>query len=91
MSENAKNIEVVENENTEVAEVKESKMKGFVTKVGKGVKKHGKKIVAGVAIGALGLAAYALGARSKNEDSDDCCYGEDDAIDVEYSEVEETE
>ena len=85
MSEEIKNIN--NEETTEVAEVKESKVKGFMSKVGAGVKKHGKKVVAGVAIAGLGLAAYALGTRSKNADCADCC-GEDDAIDVEYSEVE---
>lgn len=85
MSEEIKNIN---EETTEVAEVKESKVKGFVSKVGNGVKKHGKKIVAGVTIVGLGLAAYALGKKSVDVDCDNDCCGEDDTIDVEYSEID---
>ena len=62
-------------------EVKESKIKGFFSKVGAGAKKHGKKIAVGTAIvgGALVLAAM----KRRNNG---CEAFDDEAIDVEYSE-----
>lgn len=87
MSEENKNMN--ENANAEVAEVKkESKVKGFLTKAGKGVKKHGGKIAAGVAVVTVGALAYMLGSKSNDGGSDDDCYGEDDVIDVDCSEAE---
>ena len=67
MSEEMKNVEF---EEVETEEVMESKIKGFVNKIGTGLKKHGKKvavIAAGVAIGFVG---YALGSKHKSGDSD---------------------
>lgn len=54
------------NEVVEQEEVVESK--GFLTKVRGAVKKHGKKVVTGVAIGAVGLIGYALGKGLKGSD-----------------------
>lgn len=79
----------VENAVVEAAEgKKESKVKGFVSKVGAGVKKHGGKVLGVLAVGAIGVAAYAIGKRSGNMDSESADYDEDDddVVDVEYSE-----
>lgn len=75
------NNEVMEAEVQE--EVKESKIKGFASKVGAGIKKHGKKIAVGTAIVGGALVLAALKGRNAN-----CGYesDEDEAIDVEYSE-----
>lgn len=91
MSELNKTVEEtteVTNEVVTTEEKKESKAKGFISKVGAGVKKHGKKALIVLGVGALGAAAFVLGKRSGNGDSDDSDYDEDDVVEVEYSEVE---
>lgn len=77
-------VEVMEEE-----EVKESKFKNALNKGLDFTKKHGKKIVTGVAVGAVGLVGYALG--KKNSDDDDYYddYDGSEAIDVDYSEVKD--
>lgn len=55
----------------EVTEEKESnKLKEFASKGMAVIKKHGTKIAAGAAIGAVALVSYSLGARSRGEDCD---------------------
>lgn len=72
-------VETTENE--EVETVKESKVKTILTKVGSGVKRHWKTIAVGA--GALAVGVF-LGKR--NSDIED-----DDAVDVTFEEVEETD
>ena len=47
-------------------ELEETESNGFLSKVKTGLKKHGKKIVAGAAVATVGLIGYALGSRSKD-------------------------
>lgn len=61
----------------ETQEEQEVVKEGFGSKVFGWGKKHGKKILGGIALGVVGAVGYALGAKSK----DDGCYYEDDAID----------
>ena len=64
MSKEIKNVEVEETDVVETT-VKENKAKGFIAKVGNGLKKHGKK-VAVVAVGAaIGFIGYAFGSKHK--------------------------
>lgn len=66
MSEEMKNVEI---EEVETEEVKESKIKGLTTKVGNGLKKHGKKVAVIAAGAAIGFIGYALGKKHKSGDS----------------------
>ena len=84
-----KEVKLEINEEIETEEmVKESKLKKFGSKVVGGVKKHGKKALTVVGVGAVGLACYALGKNSKKEDYDD--YDEEtvDEIEIEVSDIE---
>lgn len=55
----------------EETEVKESKFKNFASKVGAGLKKHGKTILMIGVAGAVGAAGYVLGSkRFANDDSE---------------------
>ena len=87
-------VEVVENnEVTEVATevVKESKFKDVMTKVGTGIKKHGKKI-AGVALVAVaGTVGYVLGVKSNLDDCDYDVEYQDEVVDANYSDVVDAE
>lgn len=65
--------EEVTMEEMEVACVEEKK-EGFLTKAKDGLKKHGKKVVVGTAVAAVGLIGYALGARLKNDSEDSYDY-----------------
>jgi hypothetical protein len=87
---------VVETEETMEIEpveevVEESKFKKVGKKLLTGAKKHGKKVLAGAALLALGFA----GGKMTNGKSDDEDYYDDngmsvDAVDVDFVEVEET-
>ena len=80
------NVEVIEAEETAEEQVKESKVKNFVSKVGGGIKKHWKK-AAGVAVGgALLVVGYALGAKNGGA-SADC----DDGECIDFEELETPE
>lgn len=81
-----KKEETTTNEIMETQEVKtdgevtqeEPKKEGIGSKVLKGVKKHGKKIAAGAAAIGVGIACYALGARSgKGGYEETIDYGDD--------------
>lgn len=74
MSKELKNIEANENAAKEEAVEVETKQ-GFVSKVGGWCKKHGKKILTGVGIAAVGVVGYALGKKTAGE----CDYYEDEA------------
>ena len=65
--------EEVTMEEMEVACVEEKK-EGFLIKAKNGLKKHGKKVVVGAAVAAVGLIGYALGARPKNDSEDSYDY-----------------
>ena len=82
MSEEKKDLYEEETFVEEEEVIEETKSEGFLTKVKTGLKKHGKKLVAGAAVAAVGLIGYALGAKSKE--------GED-TIDADNYEVLELE
>ena len=48
--------------------IEEEKSEGLLTKAAKGLKKHGKKIVAGAVVATVGLIGYALGSKSKEDE-----------------------
>lgn len=80
---NVKNTEV-----NEGVEVEMTKSNEFITKVGNGIKKHGKKLLAGAIVGAVGLVGFMLG-RKTGKDDEDFDYIElesDDVTDVDDSE-----
>lgn len=52
----------------ETHEEKESKLKEFASKGIAVIRKHGKKIAAAAAVGAIALVSYSLGAKSGVED-----------------------
>ena len=68
-------------EEVEIVEEGEVVKTGFKSKVASVAKKHGKKILGGIGIAVGLVAAYALGARS----------GEDEAIETNYFELVEGE
>lgn len=47
--------------------VEETKPEGFMTKVGRGIKKHGPKIAVGAAALVCGIIGFALGKKSSEE------------------------
>lgn len=73
MNELKDKVTVEENEINEVEE--ESKVKGFLAKLGTGVKKHGKKIAGVAIVGAAAVAGYVFGSRSNDDDYFDDCVG----------------
>lgn len=83
-------VEVV-NEVTEVEETEETKRNILSKPIG-WVKRNGKKIVTGVAVGAGLVLAYGLGKKSAG-DSDELIDedAEDDSIDVDFTEIESEE
>lgn len=66
-------VEVIENDDVKP---------GFISKVGSVIKKNGKKIAVGAAIGIGMITAYALGRRSGNES---------EIIDDDYEEIDDLE
>ena len=82
MSEEKKDLYEEETFVEEEEVIEETKSEGFLTKVKTGLKKHGKKLVAGAAVAAVGLIGYALGAKSKEDE---------DAIETDDYEVLELE
>lgn len=79
--------EIVEVTEAEVEVAEETKTEGKLSKVVGGVKKHGKKVAAGVAIVVGGLLCYALGKGSGGGDSEDYEYAEEE---VETSDCEDS-
>lgn len=65
MSKEIKNTEIEEGVDIDFIDVEEVET-GFISKVKSVIKKNGKKIVAGAAIGVGMIAAYNLGKRSGN-------------------------
>ena len=86
MSKEIKKVEEIE-EVTEEEVVETETKKGFGSKIVSFGKKHGKKIVTGVAVVVVGMLAYALGKKSHGEDED---YFEDDE-ELDYVESDEVD
>ena len=86
MSKEINKVEEIE-EVTEEEVVETETKKGFGSKIVGFGKKHGKKIVTGVAVAAAGMLGYILGKKTHGEDDD---FTEDDAdLDcVEFDEVD---
>ena len=86
MSKEINKVEEIE----EVAEeevVETETKKGFGSKIVSFGKKHGKKIVTGVAVAAVGMLGYALGKKTHGED-DDFTEDDEDLDCVEFDEVD---
>lgn len=81
MEEN-KVVEMEANETEEVTEMKESKEKGFIEKIGSGVKRHWKPI-------AIGAGAFIVGCLvgSRKTEAGDCDMEDDPAVMFEEVEV----
>lgn len=86
MSKEIKKVEEIE-EVTEEEVVETETKKDFGSKIVGFGKKHGKKIVTGVAVVVVGMLAYALGKKSHGEDED---YFEDDE-ELDYVESDEVD
>ena len=86
MSKEINKVEEIE-EVTEEEVVETETKKGFGSKIVGFGKKHGKKIVTGVAVAAVGMLGYALGKKTHGEDDD---FTEDDE-DLDYVELEEVD
>lgn len=88
MSKEIKKVEEIENVTEEEVEVTETKQK-FGSKIVGWGKKHGKKIVTGVVIAAVGVLGYALGKKDAGEGEE---YFEDEVdsetFDAEFEEVD---
>ena len=86
MSKEINKVEEIE-EVTEEEVVETEPKQGFGSKIVGFGKKHGKKIVTGVAVAAVGMLGYALGRKSSGEEDD---YLEDDEESdcVEFDEVD---
>ena len=83
-------IEVV-NEVTEVEETEETKRNALSKPIG-WIKRNGKKIVTGAAVGAGLVLAYGLGKKSAGGSDDSVDEGTDDnAVDVDFTEIESEE
>lgn len=65
-----KNVETIDVETTEVNVEAKTKAEGLLSKAKTGLKKHGKKVAAFAAVATVGLIGYALGSKSKGDDSD---------------------
>ena len=79
------NLETINEETTEENIEEETKSEGLLSKAKTGLKKYGKKVVAFTAVATAGLIGYALGSRSRYDDSDLI-----DADDVRYIDVDST-
>ena len=86
MSKEINKVEEIE-EVTEEEVVETETKKSFGSKIVGFGKKHGKKIVTGVAVAAVGMLGYALGRKSSGED-DDFAEDDEDLDCVEFDEVD---
>ena len=88
MSKEVNKVEEIE----EVAEeevVETETKQGFGSKIVGFGKKHGKKIVTGVTVVAVGILGYALGKKTNGEDEGDDYLEDDEELDhVEFDEVD---
>lgn len=83
MAKETKKVEEIE-EVTEEEVVETETKESFGSKIVGFGKKHGKKIVTGVAVAAVGLLGYALGAKSHG-DEDDEYFEDEEELDTEDS------
>ena len=86
MSKEINKVEEIE-EVTEEEVVETETKKSFGSKIVDFGKKHGKKIVTGVAVAAVGVLGYAVGKRTEGED-DDFTEDDEDLDCVEFDEVD---
>ena len=86
MSKEINKVEEIE-EVTEEEVVETETKKSFGSKIVDFGKKHGKKIVTGVAVAAVGVLGYALGKKTHGED-DDFTEDDEDLDCVEFDEVD---
>ena len=89
MSKEINKVEEIE-EVTEEEVVETETKKSFGSKIVDFGKKHGKKIVTGVAVAAVGVLGYALGKKTHGED-DDFTEDDEDLDCVEFDEVDPTD
>ena len=78
-------------EKVETTEVVEETKQGFLSKVGNGIKKHGKKILAIAGVAAAAAIGYALGKGSNAVESDNYELDgmvEEDVLEAEFVEAE---
>ena len=87
MSKEIKKVEEIE-EVTEEEVVETETKKGFGSKIVDFGKKHGKKIVTGVAVAAVGMLGYALGKKTHGEEDDDYLEDDEELDCVELEEVD---
>ena len=88
MSKEVNKVEEIE-EVTEEEVVETETKQGFGSKIVDFGKKHGKKIVTGVAVAAVGILGYALGKKTNSEDEGDDYLEDDEESDcVEFDEVD---
>ena len=88
MSKEVNKVEEIE-EVTEEEVVETETEQGFGSKIVDFGKKHGKKIVTGVAVAAVGMLGYALGKKTNGEDEGDDYLEDDEESDcVEFDEVD---
>lgn len=88
MSKEVNKVEEIE-EITEEEVVETETKQGFGSKIVDFGKKHGKKIVTGVAVAAVGILGYALGKKTNGEDEGDGYLEDDEESDcVEFDEVD---
>ena len=88
MSKEVNKVEEIE-EVTEEEVVETETKKGFGSKIVGFGKKHGKKIVTGVAVAAVGILCFGLGKRANGEDEGDDYFEDDEESDcVEFDEVD---
>ena len=87
MSKEINKVEEIE-EVTEEEVVETETKKSFGSKIVDFGKKHGKKIVTGVAVAAVGMLGYALGKKTHGEDDD---FTEDDGEDLDCVEFDEVD
>ena len=86
MSKEINKVEEIEEVSEEEVVETETK-KGFGSKIVGFGKKHGKKIVTGVAVAAVGMMGYVLGKKTHGED-DDFTEDDEDLDCVEFDEVD---
>lgn len=87
MNKEMNNIEEIEAMNEEKVMETETKQ-GALSKIGGWCKKHGKKVVTGVAVIGVGLLGYALGQKSVCEDDE---YDYEDAVELDFIEDDSVE
>ena len=87
MSKEINKVEEIE-EVTEEEVVETETKKSFCSKIVDFGKKHGKKIVTGVAVAAVGVLGYALGKKTHGEEDDDYLEDDEELDCVELEEVD---